>query len=49
MFRRMLAAVGKVATYAPPSPLTGLILLGLPLYAWLSINGSLLNGRPYGA
>lgn len=38
----------KIAQHLVPSPLTGLILLAVPLYAWLSINGALINGLPYG-
>lgn len=38
----------KIAQHLVPSPLTGLIMLAVPLYAWLSINGALINGLPYG-
>lgn len=37
----------RVAQYLVPSPLTGLVLLAIPVYAWLSFNGALLNGLPY--
>lgn len=38
----------KIAQHLVPSPLTGLILLAVPVYAWLSINGALFRGMPYG-
>lgn len=38
----------KIAQYLVPSPLTGLLMLAIPTYAWLSFGGYLLNGVPFG-
>lgn len=40
--------IWKILQYVVPSPLTGLIMLAVPTYAWLSFNGALINGVPYG-
>lgn len=31
----------KIAQYLVPSPLTGLLMLAIPAYAWLALGGSL--------
>lgn len=33
--------IWKIAQHLVPSPLTGLIMLAVPLYAWLALGGSL--------
>lgn len=37
----------RVAQHLVPNPLTGLIMAAVPVYAWLSFNGALINGLPY--
>lgn len=40
--------VWKILQYVVPNPLTGLVMAAVPVYAWLSFNGALVNGVPYG-
>lgn len=40
--------IWKILQYVVPSPLSWLIIAAVPTYAWLSINGALINGLPYG-